>query len=275
MLDYIFVFDIETIPDTESCSALTGCDNSDIGALRQSLTDYHLNITGGKNDFLRQPFHKVVAISYLIAKISKENRYERYDIVDIGSMESEESDEKRLVEGFFDIMMRYRPRLVSFNGRTFDLPVLKYRAMAHCISGEYLYKTGDRWNNYMQRYSQEWHCDLLEQLSDYGASARIKMHEVCAVLGIPGKFGVSGDKVSDLYDSGEINKIQDYCETDVLNTYLIYLRHMHHQGVLTKSSLDSCVYDLLNVIEKQSNKTHFLEFAKAWRKSSNDLAVFS
>ncbi|CAD6996579.1 unnamed protein product [Ceratitis capitata] len=81
------------------------------------------------------------------------------------------------------------------------MPVLKYRAMVHGIQAEYFYKAGDKWNSYNQRYSSDWHCDLLESLSDFGASAKVKMNEVCAVLNLPGKTGVDGSQVMDLYDN--------------------------------------------------------------------------
>ena len=90
--------------------------------------------------------------------------------------------------------------------------------MVHGVSVSWLYGAGDKWNSYQSRYSTDWHCDLLDVLSDYGASARVSLHEVSAVLGLPGKFGISGSQVAGPVDEGRIEDIRHYCETDVLMT---------------------------------------------------------
>ncbi|MCD6034336.1 MAG: uncharacterized protein K0R63_77 [Rickettsiales bacterium] len=265
----LFVFDIETIPDTDAVFNLTGVQSDDPNELRQALTDYHLEVTDGKNSFPRQPFHKVVAISFLEADIHYDGVKENYSFRTLRSGGNEESSEKELVQGFFHYLEKRKPRLISFNGRTFDLPVLKYRAMVHGIHAGWLYHSGDKWNNYMQRYSLEWHCDLLEALSDFGASARIKLNEVCSVLGLPGKFGVDGSKVHELYDQKKIAEIRHYCETDVLNTYLLYLRFMQHRGQLTPTSYNDAVEDILAFIRKESHDRPYLnKFQEAWETSN-------
>ena len=264
MLDSLLVFDIETIPDTDVCPNLTGFSDPDIESRRRELAEYHLQITDGKNDFLRQPFHKVIVISCLKAEIKRlgGNREQyKFQHLDV----SKTHDERELIEQFFKYFAKIRPRIVSFNGRTFDLPVLKYRAMVYGIVVDYLYNSGDKWNNYMQRYQLDWHCDLLEALSDFGASARIKMNEVSSVFGLPGKFDVHGSQVVTMYDDGKIDEIRDYCKTDVLNTYLIYLRYMHHRGNLV--NYNSCIDDLIEYLSLQDGKLK--EFLHAWDNSCN------
>lgn len=267
----LFVFDIETIPDTKAVRNLTGSDEVDIIKLRQELEQYHLDITDGKNAFPRQPFHKVVAISFLEAEIHRdESGMERYELKELRSGGKENASEKELLEGFFKYLERNRARLVSFNGRTFDLPVLRYRAMVHGLQAKWLYSSGDKWNSYMSRYSLDWHCDLLDALSDFGASARIKLNEVCSVLGFPGKFGVDGAKVTDMFDEGRIKEIRDYCETDVLNTYLVYLRHMHHRGEISTANYNDSVGSVLSMIDNEKEKRpHLGEFFDAWHDASN------
>lgn len=270
MLDSLLVFDIETIPDTDSCKNLLGRevgDDADIAAKREAMVNYHLEITNGQNSFLRQPFHRVIAISFLRADIKKEGGYESFTLREVRSGSSGLTSEKELVKGFFGYIAAVKPRLVTFNGRTFDLPVLKYRAMVHGVQAEYLYKAGDKWNNYFQRYSVDWHCDLLDYLSDFGTSARVKMHEVCAVLGFPGKTGNDGSDVMGLYDRGELDSIRDYCETDVINTYLVYLRLMQHQGRLTTDGYNSCIEGVLAYL-KESGKQHFAHFISEWEAAN-------
>lgn len=264
----IFVFDIETIPDTDVVQHLVDTKSKSVKKLREELEQYHVNMSG--NPFPRQPFHKVVAVSFVEAEIiRKSNGQESYKLTDVRSGGNEESSEEEIIKGFYQYLSKKTPRIVSYNGRTFDLPVMKYRAMKYGVSAPWLYKTGDKWNNYMQRYSLDWHCDLLESFSDYGASARVKMNEVCSILGVPGKIGVDGSKVTDLYDKGDIKAIRDYCETDVLNTYLLYLHDQYHRGTLSKKCLNESVEDLVEYLDKNKDKkekAHFDEFLEEWRK---------
>jgi len=266
----IFVFDIETIPDTEAVKYLTNTETKDVQKLRQELEEYHIGVSGG-NPFPRQPFHKVVAISFLEADIIvNSDGTEEYTLTEIRSGGKEDSSEEEIVRGFFNYLNKKTPRLVSYNGRSFDLPVLKYRAMKYGVSAPWLYKSGDKWNNYTSRYSLDWHCDLLEAFSDFGASARCKMNEVCSILNIPGKIGVDGSKVTDLYDAKKIREIRDYCETDVMNTYLLYLHHQYHTGTLTQENFVSAAEQLANYLDAdRTEKKHFDEFLSEWKKIDN------
>ncbi|MGN7678988.1 MAG: 3'-5' exonuclease [Anaplasma sp.] len=268
MLDSLLVFDIETIPDTDSCSNLVGGDvteDADVAAKREAMAGYHLEITNGQNPFLRQPFHKIVAVSFLRADIRREEGHESFDLQEIRSGGSVLSTEKELIKGFLRYLSVIKPRIVTYNGRTFDLPVVKYRAMVHGIQAGYLYKAGDKWNNYFHRYSADWHCDLLDHLSDFGTSARVRMHEVCSILNLPGKIGVDGSEVEHMYDSNRLSEIRDYCESDVINTYLVYLRLMHHQDRVTSEGYNKCVEDLLTYLESSGN-SHMLNFKAEWER---------
>jgi len=261
----LFVFDIETVPDTDAVENLTGFTDPDIHARREELERYHLEITDGRNSFPRQPFHKVVAISFLEAEIEPAGMHEQYYLKELRSGGEAGFDEAQLLQGFFQYFERLKPRLVSFNGRGFDLPVLKYRAMAHGISAPWLHNAGDKWNSYSSRYSMDWHCDLMEQLSDFGASARVKLAEVSAVFGLPGKFGVDGSKVADMIDAGDVQGVRDYCETDVLNTYLVYLRFMLHRGTLELEAYNRAVADVITLIETEGGeRKHLQAFMDAW-----------
>jgi len=261
----LFVFDIETVPDTDAVPNLTGFDDPDAAARREELDRYHLDITDGRNSFPRQPFHKVVAISFLEAQIERDGSTESYYLKELRSGGEAGFNEKQLLVGFFQYFERLRPRLVSFNGRGFDLPVLKYRAMVHGISSSWLHQSGDKWNSYSSRYSSDWHCDLMDQLSDYGASARVKLNEVCSVLGLPGKFGVDGSKVAEMIDAGEVEAVRDYCETDVLNTYLVYLRTMLHRGSMTTEAHNRAVAEVISMIEAECEaRPHLGQFMDAW-----------
>lgn len=258
----LFVFDIETIPDTNAAKRLLDLQTDDKNLLREGLTNYHLKITDGKNSFLRQPFWQVVSISFLEAEIVRDfGGQEFYQIKDIRSGGDLVSTEADLVRGFFSHLKKNLSRLVSFNGKSFDLPVLKYAAMKHEVEAAWLYKTGDKWNNYNQKFSLDWHCDLADAFSDFGASAKVKMNELCAAFGLPGKIGVDGSQVMQMFDDGKLQEIRNYCETDVINTYLLYLTYQHHNGSMSKESFVKCKKNLKEFLENQSkNKPHFAEF---------------
>lgn len=258
----LFVFDIETVPDINAAKRLLNITSDDKKVLRQELTNYHLKITEGKNAFLRQPFWQIICISFLEAEIIRDfNGQEFYRIKDIRSGGDLLSFEADLVRGFFSHLKKNHSRLVSFNGKNFDLPVLKYAAMKHEVEAAWLYKSGDKWNNYNQKYSLDWHCDLADAFSDFGASAKVKMNELCAAFGLPGKIGVDGSQVLEMYDEGKLEEIRNYCETDVINTYLLYLIYQHHNGSMSKESFVNCKNSLTEFLEKNAkNKKHFAEF---------------
>ncbi len=263
----LFVFDIETIPDTKTAKNLLDLQGDDIAQARQALVDYHLKITDGRNSFLRQPFHQVVAISFLDAEIVRDfSGQEFYKINDIRSGSDLHASEEEIVRGFFAYLKKKTPRLVSFNGKNFDLPVLKYRAMKYEIEATWLYKMGDKWNNYNQKYSLDWHCDLADAFSDFGASARVKMNEVCACLNLPGKTGVDGSMVQEYFDQGRLQEIRNYCETDVINTFLLYLSYQYHTGSMNKESFFNSRKSLVEFLEKNGEeRPYLLEFLEAWR----------
>ena len=269
--DKLFIFDIETIPDTHAVKNLTDFDSANVDELRDELERYHLDVTGGKNGFPRQMFHKIVAISYVVCDIHRDSSGESYTLRDVRSGGSVDSSEKELVESFFKFMNAAKPRLVSYNGRGFDIPVLKYRAMKYGVQATALYKLGDKWNSYNSRYSADWHNDLLDTLSDYGASTRGKLNEVCSILGFPGKFGVDGSKVTVMYDNDQVKEIRDYCETDVVNTYLVYIRAQLMNGNMSKENYNAAILDMKHFLENsdKTEQAHMHEFLDAWTDAND------
>jgi predicted PolB exonuclease-like 3'-5' exonuclease len=264
MIKKLFVFDIETVPDTDVLHSLTGSATDDLQQKRKELEEYHMSISNG-NSFPRQPFHRVVSISILVGDITNVGIYEYHDNLKLGTISNLKSSEGEMVEKFFDYVCRFLPKIVSYNGKTFDMPVLKYRAMKYGLSLENLFKAGDKWSNYHQKYSKDWHCDLLEVFSDYGASAKCKMNEICAITGLPGKIGVDGSQVAELYDQNRLKEIDDYCETDVANTYLLYLNYCLLSGIINKD-----IYLDLNKKFKdyllKEDKNNYREFLEEWKK---------
>jgi len=278
----LFVFDIETVADPVAGGRLLDMQGAPETEIAEALRAYHLERTGGKSDFLRQPFWRVVAISYCYVEVTgnpaprgRDTVWEGcgYTLKGVASIGTEESPEQELVAHFFAFLERklaegHRPCLVSWNGRGFDLPVLRYRAMLHGLTAAPLFRAGDRWANYNSRYSLDWHCDLLEATSEFGAAARCRMDEVAALVGAPGKVGVDGSQVDALYRAGEVAAIRNYCETDVVNTYLIYLRWALLTGQTTPEGLTAAEANVEAYLAREGEtRPHLAEFRAAWEQA--------
>lgn len=234
----IVVFDIETIPDS----------------------DHHTT-----DDIPNVLFHKVVAISYLLAKPtdSPDGRYFAVDILKTGGDIA--STEKDMLTGFWQFIEKSKPRLVTFNGRGFDLPVAKYRALKHGIAAPWFAQGEGKWDNYSGRYSVDWHCDLMDALADFGASKACTLAELCALLGVPSKLGIDGSKVKEYVEAGRLAEVRNYCETDVLATYLVFLRFALFRGELTPTGFAASVTNLKTYLaNERGNRPHLGEFADAW-----------
>ena len=261
----VIIFDTETIPDAAAARRLLDKPDLNDSDARDALSCYFLEKTDGKNDFPRQPFHQIVAISYahLIAEPGEEGM--ELVVRRIASGGETSSSEAELLDGFFGLIEKRAPKIVSFNGRGFDVPVLKYRAMIHSLACPRWFNEGDKWKNYDTRYDASYHLDLLEVLSDYGASARCSMHEVATSFGVPGKLGTAGDDVRGMFETGQLADIRNYCETDVCTTLLIYLRWQLFNGGLSEGAYARAVLGLRNYLEEEAaSRPHFASFLSAW-----------
>jgi predicted PolB exonuclease-like 3'-5' exonuclease len=253
------VFDVETVIDVPAASAFLALPDGDNASVRAALRDHQADKTGGRSDFPKPPFHQVIAISVLCGRTDGPPKDQRIQLQTLTSRSADAEGEGDLLRWFFGGFEQLRPQLVSFNGRGFDLPVLKYRAMRNFVSVPLLHDKSNKWENYAVRYASNWHCDLLEVLSDYGASPRVTLDEICTVLGMPGKVGIDGSQVEQMYDEGRLSEVAGYCETDVLNTYLLFLRWQHHQGRLTSDGYNAAISALRNYISNEAGTRAHLE----------------
>jgi 3'-5' exonuclease len=252
----VLVFDIETIPDTalgRRLHDLEGLSDADVGRAM-----FALRRQAQGSEFLAHPQHRIVAISCVLR--SREG-------LKVWSLGDPDSPEEELIGRFFDGLERYTPDLVSWNGGGFDLPVLQYRALRAGIRAERYWETGEsdtafRYNNYLSRFHWR-HMDLMDVLAGFQARARAPLVEVAALLGLPGKLGFSGAQVWDAWLAGQIVRIRQYCETDVLNTYLIYLRFELLRGHLNPAEHAHEVARVRKLLE-ESPAAHLKEFAAAW-----------
>lgn len=252
----VMVFDIETVPDVEAGRRLYDLEGLEEQAVAQAMFQLRMAKTG--SDFLPQHLQRIVAISVV---------FRVRDSLKVWSLGDEKSDEAELIRRFFDGLERYTPTLVSWNGSGFDLPVLHYRSLLHGVSAPRYWEVGDedrafRYNSYLGRYHWR-HIDLMDVLAAYQPRANAPLDEIASMLGFPGKMGMDGSKVWDAFQSGDLAAIRNYCETDVLNTYLVYLRFEHLRGHL---NLESYTEEQQRVREllTESKASHLQEFLAAW-----------
>ncbi|MCK9530676.1 MAG: 3'-5' exonuclease [Gammaproteobacteria bacterium] len=252
----VLVFDIETVPDVDAGRRLHGLDGLSDADVANAM--FHLRRQENGTEFLRLHLQRVVAISAVLR---------RGDSLKVWSLGEPDAPEKELIQRFFDGVERFTPTLVSWNGGGFDLPVLHYRALLHGIQAPRYWESGDedqsfRWNNYLSRYHAR-HTDLMDVISGYQARACAPLDEIATMLGFPGKMGMSGAKVWDAFQAGDIAGIRNYCETDVLNTYLVYLRFELMRGRLTPEGHAAEVQRVREMLSADE-RPHLQEFLTHW-----------
>jgi predicted PolB exonuclease-like 3'-5' exonuclease len=250
------VFDIETVPDTDLGRRLYGLQGLSDEHVAQIMFTRRRQEVG--SEFLSHEQQRVVAISVVMR--SK-------DSLKVWSLGEEGSSEKELIERFFDGLDKFTPDLVSWNGTGFDLPVLNYRSLLHGVTAARYWETGDsdqsfRFSNYLSRFHWR-HMDLMDILSGFQGRGRASLQAIASLLGFPGKIGMHGGDVWDAYLNGGIARIRGYCETDVLNTYLIYLRFQLLRGNLSSAEHVLEVARVRRLLQDTA-APHLQEFLAAW-----------
>jgi predicted PolB exonuclease-like 3'-5' exonuclease len=250
------VFDIETVPDTALGRRLYGLHDLSDEQVAQIMFTKRRQDTG--TDFLSHEQHRIVAISVVMRS---------RDTLKVWSLGDEAAAEKELIERFFDGLDKFTPDLVSWNGSGFDLPVLNYRALLHGVTAARYWETGAtdqsfRFSNYLSRFHWR-HMDLMDILSGFQGRGRASLDTIANLLGLPGKMGMHGAEVWDAYCRGELARIRAYCETDVINTFLIYLRFELMRGNLSPAEHAGEVTRMRQTLA-ESGAPHHREFAAAW-----------
>jgi predicted PolB exonuclease-like 3'-5' exonuclease len=254
----VLVFDIETVPDTEGLRTLYGI-GADVTSAQVVEVAFQRRRQATGNDFLPLHVQRVVAISCALRG---------RDGFKIWSLGAPDDPEAELIRRFFDGVEQYTPQLVSWNGGGFDLPVLHYRAMIHAIQAPRYWDQGEderdfKWNNYINRYHSR-HLDLMDVLALYQPRANAGLDEMAKLVGLPGKMGMDGAQVWEAFQHGEIVAIRNYCETDVANTYLLYLRFQLMRGALTQAQYHGeC--EVVRACLEQSGSAHWRDFLERWR----------
>jgi len=253
----VLAFDIETIPDIEAGRRLYGLAGLSDEDTARAMFQQRRQETGG-SEFLPLHLHRILAISIVL------RRGEDFRLWTLGMPDSGEAE---IISRFYEGIEKFIPDLVSWNGGGFDLPVLHYRALRHGIIAPRYWETGEtetgfRYNNYLSRFHWR-HIDLMDVLAGFQLRAAAPLDEIAQMLGLPGKLGMHGSKVWEAYLRGETGRIRDYCETDTLNTYLIFLRFEMMRGRLPPNRYqDECAR--VRKMLAHANKPHLNEFLASW-----------
>ncbi len=237
----VLVFDIETIPDVAGLRALELGQNAETSPLppesaapetdAQTWAAWQTERAAlGKSDMVPLHLQRVLCISCV---------FRNAEGLKIRSfVDRDGCSEGQVIQSFFQAIERHSPQLVSWNGGGFDLPVLHYRGLKHGVEANRYWDMGDggdhdsrefKWNNYISRYHMR-HLDLMDLLAMYQPKNNAPLDAMAKLCGFPGKLGMSGAEVYPAWLRGEVDAIRQYCETDVLNTYLLYCRFQHMRG---------------------------------------------
>ena len=255
------VFDIETVPDVAGYRTLLDLDDS-LSDADVAETAFQRRRAATGQDFLPLHLQRVVAIACVLREGEGLRAW---------SLGTSEDGEGELIQRFYDGVEKYKPQLVSWNGGGFDLPVLHYRGLRHGVTaprywdmgeGDYADSRDFRFNNYINRYHAR-HLDLMDLLSMFQPRASAPLDQVARLIGLPGKLGMDGSQVWDAFRAGRIADVRAYCETDTLNTWLVYLRFQLMRGALDRAEY-AAELALARATLGKLDAPHWRAFLAAW-----------
>jgi predicted PolB exonuclease-like 3'-5' exonuclease len=261
----VLVFDIESIPDIAGLRLLRDVPNevSDqqlYAAWLQERKD------ANQSDFMPLHLQRILVISCVFRNAEGLRVHSFVD--------RDNASEAKVIQNFFNAVDKHVPQLVSWNGGGFDLPVLHYRGLRHGVVADRYWCMGEsggaddrefKYNNYINRYHTR-HLDLMDMLAMYQPRASAPLDAMAKLCGFPGKLGMDGSKVYEAYLDGKLEDIRRYCETDVLNTYLVYCRYQKMRCGFTEAEYEQeMVFVKQSLADLATHESHWTEYLAAWR----------
>ena len=256
----VLVFDIESIPDIAGLRALRGqsTEASDEQVYAAWLAERKEK---GQSDFMPLHLQRILVIS-VVFRNAEGLRIHSF-------VDRDGASEGKVVQTFFNSIEKHQPQLVSWNGSGFDLPVLHYRGLRHGVEASKYWDMGEddreyKWNNYISRYHMR-HLDLMDLLAMYSPKNNAPLDAMAKLCGFPGKLGMDGSQVYAQYLDGQTDDIRRYCETDVMNTYLVYCRFQKMRGGLTEAEYEQEIGYVKEVLGQLApTESHWDEYLRAW-----------
>jgi len=167
-------------------------------------------------------------------------------------------NERAILTDWNEFMAKEKPAVVTWNGRSFDMPVLTLRSFKWGIP--------QRWydKDYRYRYNDERHLDLMDVMNDYGSAGRggFKLDIIAKMIGLPGKYGVNGSQVARMYAEGQIAEIERYCLTDIVQTAFVLHRFMLIRGRINIENYRKAVNNLLETVKADKKFQEFSDLIK-------------
>jgi predicted PolB exonuclease-like 3'-5' exonuclease len=269
------VLDTESVPDGDLLRRVKYAGEAlspEEAILRAQAEARELSNSG--SDFLPVTFQTPIAVCVL--RVADD-----FTLQQITSLDAPQFRTQEIVRQFWRGVAHYpRARLVTFNGRTFDMPLLELAAYDYGFSArDYFLSSRNRYNGN--------HLDLLDWMTNFGAyrmtggldnlSKRLHGDNNKRLLedmdGPPGKTGVAGDQVLEMYRAGRLQEINDYCMWDTLDTYFIFLRTRVVMGEISREQLRVLVRRALEWLESKAEGVAALaQYQKHWKPSNLRLA---
>lgn len=242
------VYDIETVTDKPLLQKVLYPEME--GEAEAAYQKHLAELAEEGRDFVNPSFHQPVSIAVVALNSD-------FEIQKIGLLGKDDKSPRDLAEHFWETYNQYRPVLVDFNGKGFDLRVLELWAFRLGISirQSHFEKFGARY-----KFAEEAHLDLHEFLTNYGAiRLRGGLDLFAKILGKPGKMDTKGDQVQALYDEGKRFEIDDYCLADTMDTYFVFLRTLVMRGVIDLDREKVLVETAKEMMESKSKEESYFK----------------
>jgi predicted PolB exonuclease-like 3'-5' exonuclease len=254
------VFDVESVADGNLVAKLRYPDR-DLEP-REAIDLYRQELLEQTNsDFI--PYTFQVPVSVVIAKVSDDLR-----LLDLVALDEPEFRPHVIAEHFWRGWEAYRrPTWVTFNGRGFDLPLMELAAFRYGISVPGWFDVQAKgYQQRRNRYNTEAHFDLHDLLTNFGATRfHGGLNLAANLLGKPGKMAVQGYMVQDLFNDGQLAKINEYCRCDVLDTYFVFLRTCVLVGQLTLQREQELIAQTRQwLVDRRAENVAYADYLDSW-----------
>lgn len=203
-------------------------------------------------------YHRITAIAFLRARIRSGANGERLVVEECRAGGRADTSEVDLLTGFWRRFEIWKPKLVTFNGRGFALPVLKYRSMRHRLSAKYLHAAGDRWSGYGNRYALSHHVDLMDALSDHRASPFPSLKDLARSFRLP------HHKEDSIGCDPAIADARVAAELDAATIFLGYIRWRLFTGEMTVDAHDAAAHSLRELLAAKSDRPDVARYLEDW-----------
>ena len=259
------IFDVEAVADGDLIQRVRY--SSESLTPDEAVAKYRAELVaerGDGKDFI--PYTFMLPISVAVAKIDRD-----YRLLDLSLLDPPNYRPHIITRKFWQGWEHYkRPTFVTFNGRGYDLPLMELAAYRFGYSLPNWFNVNEKsFAQSRNRYNTDAHLDLMDLFTNFGAGkATGGLNLLANLIGKPGKTGIDGSQVQDMFERGEVEAINDYCRSDVLDTYFVFLRSRVLCGQLTIEQEQEIVANTKSWLETQAKDspayTHYLKHWGKW-----------